>query len=318
MNLGRYEGLLAQARREIRMMPPISFWLGPHPSRAIEELDPRIALHPRDPAGYRSRGALYARANKPDRAIQDFSRALKLEPDNGFVYCSRGSQYAKLHALDRALADYDRAIALKTDPVSAYSGRANLDARRGQLDQALADYNRALDYDPGQTDGYRNRGMIYLRQGDWRRALADFQQMVVTAPLEPVGYHLMAHTLAAANKLETAYSLKPSPPHSLADALSELAWVLATHPDAKYRNGDQALRYAEEAIASQAAPTAWRFNVLAAAYAEVGNFPKSVEAAERGIDLATADGNHVLAEELGARLRLYRAHRPYHLSPPAR
>jgi tetratricopeptide (TPR) repeat protein len=317
MNLGRYEGLLQEARRTIRTMPPMSFWLSPGPAAATEELSRRIALRPQDPAGYRCRGAFHAGQQQPDRAIADFSRAIELEPDNGFAYCSRAAQYARRGVLDQALADYNRAIELKADLLSAYNGRGNVRAQQARKEQALADYNRAVDFDPDHPLSYSYRGMLYVRERDWQRAASDFEWMTVLQPLQPLRYHLLACTLARAGKLEAAYQLKPAAPGSVPDALVELAWVLATHPQAEYRDGAQALRYAEAAMSLRPAATAALLDVLAASYAEIGEYAKAVDTARQAIARATAEGDRRLVENVRARLQLYQANQPYHLSPPA-
>ena len=139
-----------------------------------------------------------------------------------------------------------------------------------------------------------------------------------------MGYHRMACTLAATEDLEATYGLKPDPPTEVVSAVATLAWVLATHPDAKWRNGDQALRYAEEMMESyaeemtaiQPAKMPWFVNVLAASYAEAGRFPQAVAAARQAIDMALAAGQQPLAESIRSRLRLYQANRPYHVALP--
>jgi hypothetical protein len=59
---------------------------------------------------------------------------------------------------------------------------------------------------------------------------------------------------------------------------------------------------------------------LAAAYAESGQFPKAVAAAEEAHDLATAQNESKLAKELTERLKAYRAgslYRESHVAPAA-
>jgi len=52
------------------------------------------------------------------------------------------------------------------------------------------------------------------------------------------------------------------------------------------------------------------FRVLAAAYAEDGRFSQAIEAAQRGADLATSQGNSALAAELQSNIALYQAGTP--------
>jgi hypothetical protein len=52
------------------------------------------------------------------------------------------------------------------------------------------------------------------------------------------------------------------------------------------------------------------YKVLAAAYAENGRFAEAAEIAQRGAELATNQGNPVLATELEGNIALYQSGRP--------
>ena len=52
-------------------------------------------------------------------------------------------------------------------------------------------------------------------------------------------------------------------------------------------------------------------DTLAAAYAELGQFPEATAAARRAAQLARADGNSVRANEIESRTRLYQSKKPY-------
>ena len=52
-------------------------------------------------------------------------------------------------------------------------------------------------------------------------------------------------------------------------------------------------------------------DTLAAAYAEVGRFPETVQTAERALALATSQSNTSLARKIAARLKLYRSAAPF-------
>ena len=70
------------------------------------------------------------------------------------------------------------------------------------------------------------------------------------------------------------------------DAKRMLAWIYATNPISEYRNGKEALRLSEELYS--VAEEAQYAEVLAAAYAETGDFKKAVEVLKEGI-LGSAD-----------------------------
>ncbi len=88
---------------------------------------------------------------------------------------------------------------------------------------------------------------------------------------------------------------------------NNLAWILATHPDAELRDGDEAVRLALAACAATDNNTPQFSGTLAAAYAEAGEFHKAVEAATQGIDLASQLGDADFAAGLTEKRALYQS-----------
>ena len=78
--------------------------------------------------------------------------------------------------------------------------------------------------------------------------------------------------------------------------LNNFAWVLATSPDDKLRDGARAVKMATKAAESTGYETPHILSTLAAAYAETGDFEnatkwsqKAVEVSQKEVDAATAD-----------------------------
>jgi tetratricopeptide (TPR) repeat protein len=94
------------------------------------------------------------------------------------------------------------------------------------------------------------------------------------------------------------------------NAASNLAWVFATCPEDSIRDGTRAVELAEKAFRISGGKIPMIYRVLAAAYAESGRFADAVETAQRGADLASAQGNPALAAELESNIALYRSGRP--------
>lgn len=94
--------------------------------------------------------------------------------------------------------------------------------------------------------------------------------------------------------------------------VSDLARFLAVHPDAKFRNGAEAVRLAEHAAELLKGQDAQTLDTLAAAYAEAGRFAEATETAKKAISLATATGQKPLAIEIQKRSELYQSGRSFH------
>jgi hypothetical protein len=96
------------------------------------------------------------------------------------------------------------------------------------------------------------------------------------------------------------------------DVLNNLAWLLATSPDAHIRDGVQAVKYAKHACELTHYDVTLLIGTLAASYAEAGQYDDAIGAAQKACALAKAAGEQTLLEKNQKLLALYRAHKPYH------
>ncbi len=96
--------------------------------------------------------------------------------------------------------------------------------------------------------------------------------------------------------------------------LNELAWLLATCPDDKYRDAKRSVELATKACEL----TGWRqwnnLDTLAAAYAETGNFTEAVKWQEKALELVPGQRK----PEIAHRLELYKSGTPYRNIPAYR
>ncbi|MFG0316568.1 MAG: fused MFS/spermidine synthase, partial [Planctomycetota bacterium JB042] len=72
---------------------------------------------------------------------------------------------------------------------------------------------------------------------------------------------------------------------------NDLAWLLATHPNERFRDGEEAVRLAEKAVAATGGDAPNELDTLAAAYAEAGRFKDARVTISKAIARARAEGN---------------------------
>lgn len=84
---------------------------------------------------------------------------------------------------------------------------------------------------------------------------------------------------------------------------------MATATDPKRRNGAEAIRLAQQAVADRA--DAYRLDTLAAAYAEAGEFDNAVREQQRAIEMLKQEGALDMVPDIEGRLALYRRRQPY-------
>ncbi len=87
-------------------------------------------------------------------------------------------------------------------------------------------------------------------------------------------------------------------------SLGNVAWILATCPEAQYRDGVQALELAKQLLATNAEdPT--NLDNLAAAYAELGQFSQAIEVQQKALNILSQQSanfdNKALKIETGSR-----------------
>ena len=93
------------------------------------------------------------------------------------------------------------------------------------------------------------------------------------------------------------------------DAHNDLAWLCATCPDGKLRDGKAAVEHAETACELTDWKDPWYFGTLAAAYAELGNFDEAVKWEKKAIE--SPDYPRDALEEARAQLKLYEQRKPF-------
>ena len=169
-------------------------------------------------------------------------------------------------------------------------------------------------------------GMIYWQESRLEEARMQFQAIVnletdprfrVQGGLEP-GHRALGMLLAAMRRpkeaieeLDKAIALKPKQP----DARRHKAWLLATYPDERFRNGAEALRLANEAMALSRGKPAEYWDTLAVAHAEMGNFKEAIATEEEAISTARKSHAGDLLPGLEERLNKFKAGLRYHAAP---
>jgi hypothetical protein len=81
------------------------------------------------------------------------------------------------------------------------------------------------------------------------------------------------------------------------------------------RNGQEAVQLAEQACRPIAHEDALALDILAAAYAEAGDFAKAQSTAQRALDRLCGSGRDALVASVTARLRLYQSGQAYREYP---
>lgn len=169
--------------------------------------------------------------------------------DQGVTHASQGRH-------DEAIAEYTKAIELFPVYPDALYGRAESRRMKKQYSAALADYSEAIQLFPEFARAFSGRGLLRYEQREYPLAVAD---------------------------LEEAVRLNPDDPESL----RMRAWIRATSPDIRLRNGPGAVADAERANELTGWKDGYFLAAAAAAYAEVGRFDDAVRCQSKALEDVT-------------------------------
>jgi tetratricopeptide (TPR) repeat protein len=224
--------------------------------------------------------ALFKNGNV-DEAIAQYQKVLQIKPDSVEAHNNLGIALLREGGVDEAIVHYQRALQINPDSAEAHNNLGNALLQKGKVDEAIVHYQRALQINPDSAEAHINLGDALFKMGSVDEAIPHFQE---------------------------ALQIKPD---SL-EVLNNLAWLLATSPDAHIRDGVQAVTYAERACELTHYGLIPVVGTLAAAYAEAGRFDDAIATAQKACALATAAGEQALLAKNQKLLELYRAHQPYH------
>jgi tetratricopeptide (TPR) repeat protein len=148
----------------------------------------------------------------------------------------------------------------------------------------------------------------------WRNSVALFRHALEVTRNNHVAHAYLGAALLdrgqtgdAIFHFEEALRLRPT----FLTVANNLAWLLATGPDAKFRDPRTAVEIAERAARLTEGQDPSVLDTLSAAYAATGRFGDAVRALSRAIEIARSRGDAELVAEFEPRLALYRARRPY-------
>jgi tetratricopeptide (TPR) repeat protein len=246
----------------------------------VGHLEKALAIQPNYASPYKNLGDALFQMGQADNAITHFQKALALRPNYADAHNSLGNALFQTGQVDEAIAHFQQALKLQPNLGSAHNNLANALLRKGQVDEAIAHFQLALKIQPAFAEAHNNLANALLQMGRFEEAVAHYQAAVVALPGHPY-------------------------------LLNNLALVLATCPKASVRNGARAVELALQAERASGGKDPSILGTLAAAYAEAGRFSEAVAAAQRALDLASAQANTAQAETLRARLGLYQKGCPF-------
>jgi len=251
-------------------------------SDAIDEYEAVLAINPADAEVHNNLGATLSEDGRVDDAIAHYRQALAIRPDYAEASCNLAKALVSKGEWERAIDYYFRCVAALPDQADAQYNLGSVLLRKGRIDEAIDHYNKALELVPDNADAHVNLGSAFLSKGRIEDAIAQYKEALRLAP-ENVA------------------------------AQTNLAWLLATSPDPSLRKGSVAVLLAKQAESESSGRDNHSIvlRILAAAYAECGQFAQAKETAQQALQEAQTLGNSTLANALRDEIALYELALPY-------
>jgi len=251
-------------------------------AEAIAHYEKAAAINPADAEAQNNLGVTLFGMGRVDDAIRHYQQALDIRPQYAEASCNLANALTAKDDLDAAIVRYRACLAVMPDQEEAQYNLASALLRKGRMDEAIVEFQRVLQIHPESADARANLGIAWLANGRPQDAVAEYRRALQESP----------ENLAA---------------------LSNLAWLLATAPDPVLRNGSEAVQLAEraESASSRSDKHPAVLRILAAAYAEAGQFAEAKETAQHALEEANIQGNTTLSNALRDEIALYELSLPY-------
>jgi len=249
-------------------------------AEAMDHFQTALRVSPEDPDTESNIGAASLQQGDADEAISHLRRAVEKWPRHAQGHINLGNALLQNREIDAAIAEYEKTLAVPFDHAESHYSIGTALRQKGDVEEAIVHYRKALELRPDYANAHNNLGNALRQQGRTEEAVHEYEA-----------------------------ALKSEPDSILAG--NNLAWILATSPNASVRDGAKAVQLAQRANRLSGGSDPIILHTLAAAYAENRQFSEAVNAAQRALELADANGVASLAESLRSKLALYQAETPY-------
>jgi len=243
-----------------------------------------IELKPDDDVAYNGMGAALLKQGKAEDAIKYFQKAVELNPDYDVTLCNLGNTLSHLGRKEEANQYFLKAVVADPDSFAAHYFLGNNYMDLGQNQKALKHYIKAVQLNPGYAKPHQKLGEIYYSLGSYGKSIDHYRRAVKIQP-------------------------------QWLDLKSDLAWVLSSVEDEKFRNGEEAVRLAEEVCQKDEGKNPIYLDILAAAYAAAGRYSEATQTGQKALRIAESKGAQNIAGVIKKHIEAFQQGRPWTQKP---
>jgi tetratricopeptide (TPR) repeat protein/serine/threonine protein kinase len=261
--------------------------------QAINAYHKAIEINPKYAKAYCNLGVALTEQGKLVEAVDAYRKAIEIDPNNAIAHGNLGHFLREQGKPADAEAACRRAIELDPNFANAYNILGLSLSDQGKRDDAIAAFRKAVELDPKLTRAHSNLGSDLGRRGNFEEAATHFLKAIELDPKHAAAYIGMGACASRQNKPGEAIAWYRKALAIKADDLKaheNLAVLLATCPDPKFRNSQQAVEHAKKAVELDPRSTA-ALQALGWAQYRAGGWRESIDALEKSCKLQSGTGD---------------------------
>jgi len=238
----------------------------------------------------------------------DAIRAIREQFVDDLSFVRAGGELLRQGDAEGAERAYRKALGLNPRNAEVHNNLAVLLRERGMLKDAEAHAAKAVECQPTDAGFHNLLGEILFSQGNAGEAIRQYREALRMAPEAGTTRTNLGLALSAVGELKDgaaqfAEAIRLDP--KSVRALIGLASIRAAASDPALRDGKEAVALASAACTLTEHKDSRSLDILAAAYAEDGQFPEAVQTAREALRLSEAARDHEFARQIRARIELY-------------
>ncbi len=287
---------------------------------ALSLLNNKIELLPKSTALLRTRAKVHSVKKDTTAAKADLDRVLELSKNDIAGLLDRARVAIQIDDLEAARKDVDTVLEIEPNRIDGILMRSAIAAEQKRYGDAIEDLRLIIKDQPKETPNaglLMQLGLYYSFDDRPTEAIKVFGQVIKIDSDNWLAYSMRGDTLLAMREyaraiadFEKALDLAPKDNAERSGILNNLSWTLSTSLIADVRDGKRALEHGLEACELTEYKKPHILSTLAAAYAELGQFDKAIEWAEKAVVLGQESEEPQL-EQLKAELESYRKKEPW-------
>jgi tetratricopeptide (TPR) repeat protein/uncharacterized protein YceK len=235
---------------------------------------------------YYNNAKILRASGKLEEALAEVNLVLKESPFDVDGLIERGRINQSRKNIRDAQADFRKVLTLDSKNSEAHYGLAGCFWVLNDWNQVINHCTTAISLNNNSISALYLRAMAHHKNGEYEKATSDFNRLLTQ--------------FRASN-----HSGWPGE----ADVSNYLAWLLATCPKKKYRDGVQALTLAQKIVEMKRSGP--HLDTLAAALAETGDFKEAVKVQKEAVCVVKKEGLLNLLDPFNQRLDSYKKGSPW-------